>query len=157
MIRQEQEQEKENGQILPNGEYKIIEVPDGRRTFVIVKKVGGSGVYQFFFKKFMGRHYPLGTILQSDGKGGVEIVGTAKEQGSKKSLIKNGPIKLSRLPSGIYIVIGEPNGNRTNAIIGRLDDGFVVCQVFFSSFRKRYIVPGNVLQVDGTGGIRVLK
>jgi len=67
------ERKGKNNSVLPVGEYEVIEIPQGRRTFVLVKKAGSSDIYQFFFKRFMGRHYHLGTILQSDGVGGIEI------------------------------------------------------------------------------------
>ena len=67
------ERKGKNNSVLPVGEYKVIEIPQGRRTFVLVKKAGSSDIYQFFFRGFMRRYYHLGTILQSDGVGGIEI------------------------------------------------------------------------------------
>ena len=59
---------------LPEGKYEVIEVPYGRYTVVIVKKLDSSITRSFFFKRFMGCHYRIGTILQSDGKGGTSVL-----------------------------------------------------------------------------------
>ena len=60
--------------ILPNGEYEVTGLLDGKRTAVTVKKVGGSKKRTFFFRRFMERYYPVGAIFRSDGTGGIELL-----------------------------------------------------------------------------------
>ena len=155
MIRQEQK--IKNSRILPIGEYKVVEIPNGRRTFVVVEKSDSSDRYRFFFKRYMGWHYSLRIILQSDGEGNIKVTKTAKEQENRSGFTENNPIKLLEFPSGTYLVVEELKGKRTSVIMMEFGNNCIMYQISFNSFRKSHFVLGNVLQINGTGGVRVLE
>ena len=67
-------QKGKNNPILPRGKYKVIEIPNGRRTVAIVEKVGSSNRYRAFFSSFRLRYFVPGKTLWSDGVGEIEIM-----------------------------------------------------------------------------------
>lgn|GEM_PF-4377147 len=65
-------------------------------------------------------------------------------------------IKLSELPSGVYVVIGTLDGSRTKAIIEEIRDSSTIYQISFSSFMRRYFVLGNILQIGNNGDFNTI-
>ena len=65
-------------------------------------------------------------------------------------------IKLSELPNGVYVIIGTLDGSRTKAIIEEICDSSTMYQISFSSFMRRYFVPGNILQIDNNGDFNTI-
>ena len=73
----------------------------------------------------------------------------------ENNIVKNRSVKFSKLPGGIYVVIQRPGENRTTAIIEKIGDDSIV-QISFSSFMRRYFVPGNILEIDNNGGFNTI-